>query len=125
MPRILIIDDDADLLHAVSSLLLKNGYEVEACDDWQKARQAIKEKEPQLILLDVFMKGIDGLAVCQQLRASSITRHIPILIFSGYPHIAEKAVDDYGADDFLAKPFEVTELLQKVQSILSAKGITA
>ncbi|MDE3212169.1 MAG: response regulator [Bacteroidota bacterium] len=124
MPRIAIVDDDADLLHAVGSVLVKHGYKVDAYDDWQIAKTAIKDNDPQLILLDVFMKGIDGLAVCQQLKRSPFTRHIPVLLFSGYPHIAEKAIDDYGADDFLAKPFEVTELLDKVQSILSSKGIT-
>lgn len=125
MPRIIIIDDDSDLLNAVRSVLVKSGYEVYIFDDWLVARQAIKEKDPQLILLDVFMKGIDGLAVCQQLKGSPFTRHIPVLLFSGYPHIAEKAIEDYGADDFLAKPFEVTELLEKMHAILSAKGITA
>ncbi|MDE3213761.1 MAG: response regulator [Bacteroidota bacterium] len=124
MPRIFIIDDDSDLLHAVRTVLKKSGYEVETYNDWLDAKNAIKEKDPQLILLDVFMRGIDGLAVCQQLKGSPFTRHIPILLFSGYPRIAEKAIDDYGADDFLAKPFEVGELLEKVHSLLSAKGIT-
>jgi DNA-binding response OmpR family regulator len=124
MPRIYVIDDDTDLLVVLKTLLTNNGYEVETYYDWQKAKNAIKEKAPDLILLDVFMKGIDGLAVCQQIKDSPFTRHIPILIFSGYPHIAEKAIDDYGADDFLGKPFEVSELLLKVRTLLSSKGIS-
>ncbi len=122
MPKIYVIDDDIDLLRVVKSLLLKKGFNVSTFMDWNVARDAMKLYEPQLILLDVFLSGIDGLDICQKLKASPSTRHIPILMFSAFPKIAEIAIHDYGADDFIAKPFEVSELIKKVHSVLSRKG---
>ncbi len=125
MPRIYVIDDDMDLLKVVKSLLQKRGFDVSIFCDWEVANNAMKVCEPQLILLDVFLTGIDGLDVCQKLKASPYTRHIPILLFSAFPRIAESAIHDYGADDFMAKPFEVGELIKKVHSVLSMKGASA
>ncbi len=81
----------------------------------------IKEFQPQLILLDVFLSGVDGLEICKQLKSSPQTKHIPIIIFSGYPRIAESVTYEYGADDFIAKPFEVNELVSKMHLVLSQK----
>ncbi len=122
MPRIFVIDDDKDLLKVVKSLLLKKGFDVSTFSDWEVANDNIKIYEPQLILLDVFLPGIDGLEVCQKLKSNPLTRHIPILIFSAYPRVAETAIYEFGADDFIAKPFEVSDLIQKVHVILSKKG---
>lgn len=125
MPKIYVIDDDKDLLKVVKSLLHKKGYDVKTFADWETANKTMKELEPQLILLDVFLSGIDGLDVCQKLKASPYTKHIPVLLFSAFPRIAESAVHDYGADDFIAKPFEVGDLIKKVHSVLSKKGVSA
>lgn len=125
MPRIYVIDDDKDLLKVVKSLLYKKGFDVKTFVDWELAKKTMKELEPQLILLDVFLSGIDGLEVCQKLKASPYTRHIPVLLFSAFPRIAESAVHDYGADDFIAKPFEVGDLIKKVHSILSKRAASA
>lgn len=125
MPRIYVIDDDVDLLKVIKSLLQKRGFHVSVFSDWQAAAEVIKTLEPQLILLDVFLSGVDGLDVCQKLKTSPYTRHIPILIFSAFPRFAESAVHDYGADDFIAKPFEVGELISKMHAVLSKKGVSA
>ena len=122
MPKIYVIDDDKDLLHVVKSLLLKKGFNVSTFIEWSLADEAIKSIEPQLILLDVFLSGVDGLDICQKLKASPSTRHIPIVLFSAFPKIAETAIHDYGADDFIAKPFEVNDLIKKVHSVLSKNG---
>ncbi len=125
MPRIYVIDDDKDLLSIVKSLLQRKGFNVLTFVDWKSAKNAIKIFEPQLILLDVFLSGIDGLDICHKLKASRHTRHIPILLFSAFPGIAETAIHDYGADDFIAKPFEVGDLIKKVHQVLSMKGESA
>lgn len=122
MPRIFVIDDDADLLNVVKTLLIKRSFDVATFTDWQTASDALKNNEPQLILLDVFLPGIDGLDISRRLKTSSLTRHIPILLFSAFPHITEDAIRDYGVDDFITKPFEVNDLIEKVHSILSKKG---
>ncbi|HEY5406355.1 MAG TPA: response regulator [Ginsengibacter sp.] len=125
MPRIYVIDDDMDLLKVVKTLLIKRGFDVQTFSDWELASNSMKIFEPQLILLDVFLSGIDGLDVCQKLKASPFTKHIPILLFSAFPRIAESAIHDYGADDFIAKPFEVGDLIQKVHSVLAKKNVSA
>jgi DNA-binding response OmpR family regulator len=124
MPRILIVDDDLDLLTVVKSLLRKKGFEVFAYSDWDSAWKDIPLYEPQLILLDVFLTGIDGLDACKKLKSSPFTRHIPIIVFSSYPNIAETAIYEFGADDFIAKPFEVSEIIRKIHYILSKKNVS-
>jgi len=114
-----------DLLKVVKTLLIKRGFDVQTFSDWELASNSMKIFEPQLILLDVFLSGIDGLDVCQKLKASPFTKHIPILLFSAFPRIAESAIHDYGADDFIAKPFEVGDLIQKVHSVLAKKNVSA
>lgn len=122
MPRIFVIDDDKDLLSIVKSLLVKRGFNVSVYTDWEVANNDIKKYEPQLILLDVFLSGVDGFDVCQKLKSNYATRHIPVLIFSAYPRVAETAIYEYGANDFISKPFEVNELIRKVHAILSQTG---
>lgn len=119
MPKILVVDDDKDLLEVMYSLLSRKGFEVEVNSSWEEANNKIDTFNPQLILLDVFLSGIDGLEICQQLKAQPRTKDIPILIFSSYPRVAEKVIYEYGADDFIAKPFEINELINKVHSVLS------
>jgi len=125
MPRILILDDDKDLLTVVKSLLYRKGFDVFAYSDWSNAWAAIKTYKPQLILLDVFMNGTDGIDACKKLRASSFTRNIPIIMLSSYPDIAETAINEFGADDFIAKPFETSEIIKKIQHILTRRSASA
>lgn len=124
MPKLLIVDDDKDLLEVTKSLLLKKGFEVEIDTSWEDALKRIETFKPQLIVLDVFLNGIDGLDICKKLKTMPHTKDIPVLIFSAYPSVAESVIYEYGADDFIAKPFEVNELITKVHSVLSqAKGL--
>ena len=125
MPRIFVIDDDKDLLKVVKSLLIKRGFHVSVYSDWELANNDIKKYEPQLIVLDVFLSGVDGFDVCRKLKSNFATRHIPILIFSAYPRVAETAIYEYGANDFISKPFEVNELISKVHGILSQTAESA
>jgi len=119
MAKILVVDDDRDLLEVLKSLLTKKGFEVEVDENWENGFSKIDKFQPQLILLDVFLSGIDGLDICKQLKSQSHTRDIPIIIFSAYPRATEAIIYEYGADDFIAKPFEVNDLVVKVHSVLS------
>jgi DNA-binding response OmpR family regulator len=123
MAKILILDDDTDLLSIVKSLLKKKGYDVGIFASWQKAWENIKKSKPNLILLDVFLKGMDGMDICKKLKATTATRNIPIIMFSSYPNIAEIAISEFGADEFIAKPFEVNDMIDKISDVLSVKRI--
>ena len=121
MDKIFVIDDDKNLLQVMKSLLHLRGFNVSIFRNWEIAYQLMKRFKPQLILLDVFLKGIDGLEVCQRLKASPFTKHIPIILCSGYPQIAERGIREYGAADFIAKPFELDDLINKMHSVLSRR----
>lgn len=123
MTKILILDDDMDLLSIVKSLLKKRGYDVWTFANWQKAWEKIRNNKPNLILLDVFLKGMDGMNVCRKLKSTSSTRNIPIIMFSSFPSIAESAIDEFGADEFIAKPFEVNDMMNKIRELLSVKRL--
>lgn len=118
MDKIFVIDDDKNLLSVMKSLLGVRGFDVSIFINWEIAYNIMKLLKPQLILLDVFLKDIDGLEVCRRLKASPFTRHIPIILCSGYPDIAAKGISDYGAADFIAKPFELDTLINKMRTVL-------
>ena len=124
MPKILLIDDDKDLLEVTQGLLKKRGYEVAINASWEDALTKIESFKPQIILLDVFLNGVDGLDICKQIKSMPQTKDIPVLIFSAYPRVAQRVIYEYGADDFIEKPFEVNDLIAKVHSVLSqTKGL--
>jgi CheY-like chemotaxis protein len=74
MPRLLIIDDDKDFLKVLESLLVKLGFDILTFNEWEYASEALKHSQPQLILLDIFLPGIDGLAICDKLKSSPHTQ---------------------------------------------------
>ena len=124
MPKLLLIDDDKDLLEVTQGLLKKRGYEVSIETNWEDALAKIETFKPQIILLDVFLNGVDGLEICKQIKSMPNTKDIPVLIFSAYPRVAESVIYEYGADDFIEKPFDVNDLIAKVHSILcQTKGL--
>lgn len=118
MSRLLIVDDDQDLLIVIKSLLAKRGFVVTTFLDWNNAWETITSVDPHLILLDVFLNGVDGLEICKRLKTSAYTRHIPVIMFSSYPKLAETAIAEFGADDFIAKPFEINDLVKKIHRVL-------
>ncbi|MEP6616663.1 MAG: response regulator transcription factor [Ginsengibacter sp.] len=119
MSKILVVDDDRDLLEVLKSLLTRKGFEVETDENWESGFSKIDKFQPQLILLDVFLSGIDGLDICRQIKARPQTCDIPVIIFSAFPRTTEPMIYDYGADDFIAKPFEVNDLVVKLHAVLS------
>lgn len=125
MSKILILDDDLDLLTVVKSLLKKKGFEVFAYSDWHKAWDGVRTNKPQLILLDVFLSGTDGLDICKKLKSSVSTKNIPVIMFSSYPKIAETAIYEYGADDFMEKPFVVNDMVKKIRHLLAKTHASA
>ena len=117
--RILVVDDNADMREYLSRLL-RPRWEVEAVGDGQEALASARVRPPDLILSDVMMPGLDGFALLRELRLDSKTRTIPVILLSA--RAGEEAVLeglDYGADDYLAKPFTTQELLARVRTHLT------
>lgn len=114
--RILIVDDDRPSLKMTAFLLREEGYTVFTADNGQEALRQIDEKTPDLLILDVMMPGMDGWEVTRHLRRST---SLPILILSAKGETSDRVFGlDLGADDYLAKPFEPSELLARVRAVL-------
>ena len=122
MSKILVVDDDLDILVVMEILLSMKGFEVDVTAKWENTFDKIKSFNPDLILLDVLISGNDGRTLCKQLKSKSDTKHIPIIMFSAHPSAAA-TINEYGADDFIAKPFDVNDLLAKVNKQLPVNSI--
>jgi len=114
MSKILVVDDDTDILSVMEILLKMKGFEVEVTARGENTFSKIESFKPDLILLDVLISGHDGRTICRKLKSSKETMHIPVIMFSAHPGAAA-SISEYGADDFIAKPFDVANLLQKVR----------
>ncbi|MDT3402548.1 response regulator [Mucilaginibacter terrae] len=114
---ILIADDDRAIVDSITAILDHSGYEVLKVLDGTSVMQAVKA-QPDLILLDIQMPGHDGQTVCKQLKRQASTKDIPIIMVSASMDVQRKATEA-GADDYLAKPFDMHTLQQKVFNLLN------
>ena len=111
--RILIIDDDPGILEAISIILEEEGYMVDTEEKSEVSFVKINRFKPHLILLDILMSGGDGRIICRKIKNQKTTQHIPVILISAHPSAQANMIES-GADGFLAKPFEVQDLLQMV-----------
>ena len=114
--KIMIADDDPGIVDAVEMLLEFEGYTVSSTVDGATVLD-MKDELPDLLLLDIWMSGEDGRDICKQLKKEALTKNIPVIMISASRDIKESALAA-GADDFLAKPFEMDELLKKIEELV-------
>lgn len=110
--KVLLIDDDPAIVDAIGLILEDEGYEVVATFGGDILRIA-EQEQPDVILLDIRLSGQDGREVCRALKSAPATTHVPVLMISANQHGAAFA-QQAGADDYLAKPFELDDILAKV-----------
>lgn len=115
---ILIVDDDPDIVLVLTAMLEDAGYAAIATDAADDLMDMLKRNRPDLIVLDMLLSGHDGREIVTQIKAHPDTGHIPVLMLSAHP-AAERDSRSAGADDFLAKPFEMDMLLAKVAKHLA------
>jgi two-component system response regulator MprA len=114
--RILVVDDDPEIVSFLRRGLIFEGYAVEIAGDGSEALAKLRNKEPDLVILDVMMPVIDGIEVSKRLRQAS---DVPILMLTAKGTLADKVAGfNSGADDYLIKPFEFDELLVRVRALL-------
>lgn len=117
MAKILVVDDDTDILSVMEILLSMKGFEVQVTSKGENTFPKIESFKPDLILLDVLISGHDGRVICKKLKSNKETSHIPVIMFSAHPGAAA-SIAEYGANDFIAKPFDVNNLMKKVNAQL-------
>ena len=120
---ILIIDDTADNLRILSSILSKVGYNVRKALNWQMAFRACQTQLPDLILLDIMMPEIDGYEICQSFKANKTTADIPIIFISALDDVFDKVkAFKIGGVDYITKPFEFAEVIIRVENQLKLRA---
>src|SRR5207245_4606433 len=111
--RILVVDDEQDILEFLKIILEEDGYTVDTTDKDDYQEKLNNDILPDLILLDMLLSGKDGREIVKYLKMQEKTKHIPIILFSAHPS-AQGFAKQAGADDFVEKPFEIDVLLNKI-----------
>lgn len=120
MAKILIVDDDKKITALLERFLSSHNHEVLAINQSSKAMQAANAMRPDIILLDIMMPHPDGYTLCKMLRANPIFINIPILIITALDNSNSKA-STFGANDYLTKPFDLDDLLARIDALLPAR----
>lgn len=114
--KILIVDDDANIAELISLYLTKECYDTRMVNDGEEALSVYEQYQPNLILLDLMLPGIDGYQVCREIRTKS---NVPIIMLSAKGEIFDKVLGlELGADDYIMKPFDSKELVARVKAVL-------
>ncbi len=120
--NIVIVEDEDDIIDVLVYNLMREGFSAKAIKRGDEGLNVIRQELPDLVILDLMLPGIDGLSVCQQLKADSKTKDIPIIVVSAKSEDTDVVIGlGFGADDYLAKPFSPRELLARVKVALRRK----
>ena len=123
---ILVVDDEKDILDLVSYNLAKEGYKISTSADGNDALKKIRENDYDLIVLDLMLPGMNGIALCKILKSSEDTRSIPIIMLTAKSEEPDMVLGlETGADDYVTKPFSPRELIARVKAVLRRSGETA
>jgi two-component system, OmpR family, phosphate regulon response regulator PhoB len=119
MSKILVVDDEQDILDLVALHMAREGHECVGISNGLEVFPAALKDEPDLIVLDLMLPGMDGIQVFKRLRADSRTRGIPVIMLTAKAQVTDKITGlELGADDYLTKPFSPRELLLRIQAVL-------
>lgn len=117
MTKILIVDDDKDILEVVKLLLTHHAYDVQTIFDPEEIVEQIRTFKPDLILLDVNIGKHDGREICKLLKSDTVIKHIPVILFSALPDLGD-TYPECEATGFIAKPFDAFKLIETIEEHL-------
>lgn len=120
MQTILVVDDDKDILEVLQYVLEDSGYKVDTLSDGHFLFDKIKRNMPDLILLDIMLGNMDGRELCKNVKAKDETHDIPVILISASHTVSGSFHKNGGPDDFIAKPFDITVLLNRIERQLAA-----
>ncbi len=113
MSKILVVDDDHDILYVMKLLLTNHGFEVKVTMKGEETMQMTEEYHPDLIILDVWLAGVDGRDICRTLKSQPQTCKIPVIMFSANNNLKD-ILSECKADDFVGKPFDIDEMIRRI-----------
>ncbi len=120
---ILVVEDEEDIQQLVSYNLVRAGFDVDCADTGEEALQMVRERQPDLVLLDLMLPGVDGSEVCRALRLDETTREIPIIMLTAKGEDDDVVAGlDLGADDYVTKPFSPGILVSRIKAVLRRKA---
>lgn len=114
MNKILVVDDDPDVLTLVETILTIHHFKVEGILRWEDIDNRLSDSQPDLILLDISLPGADGRDICKRIKQAKETQHLPVILFSANVRM-ESDLESCHAQDFVAKPFELSHLVQTIK----------
>ncbi len=115
MKRILVADDDIDILTLVKMTLGMQGFAVDAVSNWKEIDGRVEQFNPDLILLDVSLGGADGRDICKRIKEQEKTKHIPVILFSANAEMGE-SINQCHAQAFISKPYELANFLKVIRT---------
>jgi len=122
--KIVVIEDEADILEVVDYQLSKEGFEVFSALDGEKGLALVKKEIPDLVLLDLMLPGLDGIEICRKLKADTTTHSISIIMVTAKGEESDIVLGlGMGADDYVVKPFSPRELMARIKSVLRRGGL--
>ena len=122
--KILIVEDDDDILALLKDVLEKDGFEVTGLTYTESIIKSVTKHGAELVILDFLLPGINGGELCHEIKCQKSFGAIPVIMLSAFPRVLE-SLGNYGADVFIAKPFDIEDLLRAVHSCLGAQLATA
>jgi DNA-binding response OmpR family regulator len=118
MKKVLVIDDDPDIGRMLKMLLEYKGYTVTVLERTEQATEILCNNVIDLVIMDMLLSGTNGIDVCTHFKKNSTISHIPVLMISAHPD-AKKICLEAGADDFISKPFDMQQILLKVETLIN------
>jgi DNA-binding response OmpR family regulator len=121
MKRILVLDNDEGILDVMQEALNYEGFQVKIIEETDNIFRVIDAFDPHLVILDYILSGVNGGEICHQIKANPKTTDLPVMIMSAYPRVI-KSLGHYGCDDFIAKPFDLDDLTERIKNLIN-KGM--
>jgi len=118
-PKILVIEDESDILEVITYNLEREGHKVISCRNGEQGLSRIRTDNPDLVILDLMLPGMDGVEVCRQVKSDPVTRAIPVIMVTAKAEESDIVLGlGIGADDYITKPFSTKELVARVKVVL-------
>ena len=122
-PQVLIVEDERDIVQVIEFSLRQAGFDPVVAYTGEQARARIKQRIPDLVLLDLMLPDTSGTEICKLLKASPETAHVPVMMLTARGEEIDRVLGfELGADDFVTKPFSIRELLLRIKAILRRAG---